>query len=795
MRILGTIGWLTAAVLCAGPSHATETVRHRALLIGINDYTASTLAAQPMLGPPPDRDWPNLTGAVNDVQLMAGMLKQLYGFNDGDIITLTDQAATRDAILAALDDKLVKPAGKGDVVLFYYAGHGSQVRNSRSDEADKLDESIVPADSRRGAKDIRDKELQKRFNAILDRDARLTIVLDNCHSGSGVRGLPTGAVPRGIRPDLRDIADHSYPGPGPEQRGALVLTATHEFDDAWETRDEHDHFHGVFSWALIRSLRDAPGGEPAMDTFLRAEARMRGETPYQDPVIAGDADARTNPFLGMRTDQRDDRTVVAVDNVRADGTLILQGGWANGLAVGTELRIAGDRSPLRFKIIALEDLGRSHAYVEGNARLAVTSGTLLEVAGWTAPRSRPLRLFVPTKQSDLRVLTRLARALAAAAAEAGVHWVADPTVSAATRLLRHDRNGWEFVGPGGEREPVGSDTDAVAAVAKLPSGSSLFVQFPAPASFMNGLSAEGIEVSDRPENAGYILAGRFSAHRLAYAWVRPLMKKSDRRTTSLPLRTAWVSESTRGGRNMGAARILRDAASRLRKVHAWSTLQTLPRMGFQYRLRLRRARNDRVVDSGALIGEERYQLVLRAGLPRLPPHIAPRYVYAFAIDSYGKSVLLYPVTTGSADNRFPLDADRPALEIPIGKPFEVGPPYGTDTYYLLSTADPLPNPWILEWDGVRTRLPETLTPLEEMLASLQSGARGDALMTHSPWSIERLVVESVPPHTTREAATKNAPMCPSCRDLQSTGSAPPAGAQSRRRSRDIGDRLPALRGR
>src|SRR4051794_5969614 len=165
MRILGTIGWLTAAVLCAGPSHATETVRHRALLIGINDYTASRLAAQPMLGPPPDRDWPNLTGAVNDVHIFAGMLKQRYAFGDEDIVILTDQMATRQAILDKLDNYLAKPAGKEDVVFFYFAGHGSQVRNSRSDELDKLDESIVPADSRRGAADIRDKELRKRFNA------------------------------------------------------------------------------------------------------------------------------------------------------------------------------------------------------------------------------------------------------------------------------------------------------------------------------------------------------------------------------------------------------------------------------------------------------------------------------------------------------------------------------------------------------------------------------------------------------------------------------------------------------
>src|SRR5206468_3725245 len=120
---------------------------------------------------------------VNDVNTMRDMLVALYGFDRNDIVTVTDQAATRDAILGDLE-RLVNAAAKDDVILFYYAGHGSQVRNSSSEERDKLDESLVPADSRAGAPDIRDKELRILFNRILDRGARLTVILDNCHSSS-----------------------------------------------------------------------------------------------------------------------------------------------------------------------------------------------------------------------------------------------------------------------------------------------------------------------------------------------------------------------------------------------------------------------------------------------------------------------------------------------------------------------------------------------------------------------------------------------------------------------------------
>src|SRR6185369_1924676 len=134
---------------------------------------------------------------------------------------------------------------------------GSQVKNSRSDEPDKLDESIVPADSRRGADDIRDKELRRIFNAILDRGAHLTVMIDACHSGSGARGLLTQARPRGIRPDLRDVADGGDAGPRPENRGALVISSAHDDEIAVETRDDGGTMHGAFTWAWMRAMRDA----------------------------------------------------------------------------------------------------------------------------------------------------------------------------------------------------------------------------------------------------------------------------------------------------------------------------------------------------------------------------------------------------------------------------------------------------------------------------------------------------------------------------------------------------------
>lgn len=750
---------VVCSVLMAGSLGGQPPARRRAVLVGINDYSASRLGRPKPAG----REWPNLNGAATDVRAMAEMLVLLYGFEPRDIVTLTDQGATRDAMLRAVNEHLVKPAAKGDILLFYYAGHGSQVKNSLSDEPDKLDETLVPADSRVGARDIRDKELRPLFNRILDRGAALTVILDNCHSGSGARGLPTGARPRGVKADPRDVADPTPAGPRPEERGALVLAAAQDFDAAWEVRDEQGTFHGAFSWAWLRALRDASAGEPAGETFLRAAGRLRAETPYQEPVMAGNAAARLTPFLGVRTDRRAERTVIAVQKVLADGTVVLQGGWANGLNAGTELRVVTEgRGIVRLTVTAVHGLGRSEARVDQTRDRAVPpsirSGALAEVAGWAALAGRPLRVLMPRIPQSASALVRLARSLAAEAAQRNVRWVSDPVDTTPTHLLRWRANAWELLDLGADVQRLSATANPSAAIAIVPRGAALFVQLPAPAGMVDGIAVgpgterESIVPTTRAEEADYILVGRYSARRLEYAWVRPSVRNTDRRQTGLPLRTQWLPQDSNDQTFRNTAPQLRELVLRLRKIQAWHLLESPPGSRSPYRLALRRERNNDLVNDGAVIGDETYELILRADAASLPRRVPQRYVYVFAIDSFGKAVLLFP-NGASVENRFPLapstgqTAPYPPAEIPLGVDgsFEVEPPYGVDSYFLLTTDEPLVNPAVLEWDGVRTRVPRTESPLEQLLLLVSDHTRTGTVVTPANWSLEKLICESVPP--------------------------------------------------
>ena len=101
MQVSSRISSLLITVLLLIGQEAQAEAGHYALLIGINEY------ASPKIN--------NLNGAVNDVTMMHRVLVTRLGFDEGHVRTLTDEAATREGILKAIDE-LVADAGEDDFV-------------------------------------------------------------------------------------------------------------------------------------------------------------------------------------------------------------------------------------------------------------------------------------------------------------------------------------------------------------------------------------------------------------------------------------------------------------------------------------------------------------------------------------------------------------------------------------------------------------------------------------------------------------------------------------------------------
>ncbi|HVH26200.1 MAG TPA: caspase family protein [Vicinamibacterales bacterium] len=144
----------------------------RALLIGINKYQV------------PGAD---LRGCVNDVKNLREALINLYGFKSGDVVTLTDAAATKKAMQARIT-RLVRDSKKGDVAVLHYSGHGSHVPDDANlDEADGRDEILCPTDLD-WEDPLRDDWLRTAFDKTR-AGVSLTVIMDCCHSGTNTRAI------------------------------------------------------------------------------------------------------------------------------------------------------------------------------------------------------------------------------------------------------------------------------------------------------------------------------------------------------------------------------------------------------------------------------------------------------------------------------------------------------------------------------------------------------------------------------------------------------------------------------
>ncbi len=158
---------------------AQSTPRKLALLVGINAYLDSPL-----------------DGCITDVELQRELLVHRFGFNPKDILLVTDETEikpTRQGILQAFEEHLIKQAKPGDVVVYHFSGHGSQVFDPESGFEDQLNSTFVPIDrseSSAGDKatvsDITGATLFLLMSAI--KTENFTAVLDSCHSGGGKRG-------------------------------------------------------------------------------------------------------------------------------------------------------------------------------------------------------------------------------------------------------------------------------------------------------------------------------------------------------------------------------------------------------------------------------------------------------------------------------------------------------------------------------------------------------------------------------------------------------------------------------
>jgi hypothetical protein len=261
---------------------------HRALLVGINAYPNPINA---------------LRGCLNDVRQMHGLLREHFDFDDpASVRTLTDRHATTAGIKSGLA-WLIGGAAPGDLLVFHYSGHGSQVPDRHGDETtDGLDEIICPYDLD-WDDPFTDDDLHAAVKDVA-AGAHLALVLDCCHAGTGLRGLRASKC---LEPPPAHRPPAPFRLPAPRVRrfgrkaaeaGAILIAACREDQVSADALIAGD-YHGALTYYLCQTLREERYDTTYGQLIAGVRRHLQAEGFEQDPQLEGPREAARAPVFGL----------------------------------------------------------------------------------------------------------------------------------------------------------------------------------------------------------------------------------------------------------------------------------------------------------------------------------------------------------------------------------------------------------------------------------------------------------------------------------------------------------------
>jgi len=244
-----------------------------AVVIGVNDYP----------------HFRKLRYAVNDAKAFYEHLVHYNKIPAENVTLLLDQEADLTKLRSTLGTRLKNKAGKEDMVILYFAGHGATEKDVLSPDGDGLEKYLLPYNA-----DPQDlyatalpmEEISRIFNRI--RAERLVFIADSCYSGaSGGRTISL----TGVRANISDaFLDRISRG-----KGRIILTAS----GANEVSCENDKLkHGIFTYFLLEGLRGkADADQDGVVTVDEAYAYVSKHVPQatgqeQHPVKKGTVEGR-----------------------------------------------------------------------------------------------------------------------------------------------------------------------------------------------------------------------------------------------------------------------------------------------------------------------------------------------------------------------------------------------------------------------------------------------------------------------------------------------------------------------
>jgi Caspase domain/Bacterial Ig domain len=222
--------------------------------------------------------------AVNDAKAFYNHLVEFSQIPRENVTLLLDQDVTLTRMRSTLGTQIKNIAGKDDMVIIFFAGHGATEKDVQSPDGDGLEKYLLPYDA-----DPRDlyatampmAEVSRIFSRI--QSERLVFIADACYSGaSGGRTIDVS----GIRATISDAFLDRVAG----GKGRVIITAS----GANEVSAEYDNLkQGVFTYYLVEGLKGKADtdkdGIVTVDEVYKyvSEAVPRATNQEQHPVKKG----------------------------------------------------------------------------------------------------------------------------------------------------------------------------------------------------------------------------------------------------------------------------------------------------------------------------------------------------------------------------------------------------------------------------------------------------------------------------------------------------------------------------
>lgn len=253
------------------------------VIVGINRYSDPSVS--------------NLSYARADAEVLANLIEDKIHPSERQVRLLLDEDATKRNITVAIGEELPRIASPDDVILLYFASHGSPEIEFDTDDASRYLISHDTEFENIYATGIdMERDLPRWFERI--REPKLILqFIDACFSGRAGGRTFEGPCLNRARAETRDsFVSLSNLDLG---EGRLMITAC---DDDQVAREDRRLGHGVFTHYLIETLKSPALTQDTISVHMLyeevANSVRRHTNGRQIPILNGRSRFAQLPRLG-----------------------------------------------------------------------------------------------------------------------------------------------------------------------------------------------------------------------------------------------------------------------------------------------------------------------------------------------------------------------------------------------------------------------------------------------------------------------------------------------------------------